>query len=337
MKKSTKIYLLAVFCVVGLKQQVSAQIDPHFTQNYIYPMAVNPALTGSVDGSYRVSSIYRNQWANIMNPFSTIGVSAEIVTNKNINFGTSFFRQTAGDSGYQYSMANISLSYNGVKFGENGDQEISFGIQGGFIHSKFNAGYFKFGKQWLPGTGYNGGLNSGENMDNLSSFVPDLSFGVTYFDRTPDRLILPFAGFSVYHVTKPTYSFLANGSSNKLPVRYSAQAGVKIALNEGVALVPNVIYNKQQEASEIIPAMYAQLYVNEDTDLMFGGNVRIKDSASPFVGVFFKGLLVGLSYDVNTGPLRTSVPNSNAFEISVSFSGGKRRSSNSAYFNCPRF
>src|SRR5690606_21450607 len=115
------------------------------------------------------------------------------------------------------------------------------------------------------------------------------------------------------------------------------QAGFRLSLNEGLSLVPNIIYNKQQEASEIVPAIYAQFYVNEDADLMLGGNVRLKDSMSPFIGLYFKGLLVGLSYDVNTGPLKTNAPNSNAFELSISFSGGKRRASNSAYFNCPRF
>lgn len=330
-------YLFVVFCILLLKQQVLGQIDPHFTQNYIYPMAVNPALTGSIDGTYRVSSIYRSQWQNIMNPYNTIGLSGELATNKDINLGVNFFRQTAGDSGYQHSYANFSLSYNGVRFGSSGDQEISFGIQGGFIHTRFDAGALKFGKQWLPGTGYDAGIGSGENLGGLSAFVPDIAFGITYFDRRLDKMISPFAGISAFHLTKPTYSFFGNGNNYKLPIRYSAQAGFKITVNEGLYLVPNVIYNRQQEASEIISAMYAQLYINEDTDLMAGGNVRAKDSVSPFVGVFIKGIIVGLSYDINTGQLARNVPNSNAFEISISYTGGKRNISKSAYFNCPRF
>jgi hypothetical protein len=141
----------------------------------------------------------------------------------------------------------------------------------------------------------------------------------------------------VFHFTKPNYSFLANGNSNKLHIRFSAQAVFKVALNQGVFLVPNIVYNQQQKASEIIVATYAQFYVNEDVDFMLGGNVRIKDSVSPFVGVYIRGLIVGLSYDVNVGPLNTNAPNSNAFEISISLSGGKRNAPNSAFFSCPRF
>jgi type IX secretion system PorP/SprF family membrane protein len=337
MKKNIRVYLIVVFSILSFKQQAIGQIDPHFTQNYIYPMAVNPALTGSLDGTYRVSSIYRSQWGNIMNPYSTVGLSAELATNKDINFGTSFFRQTAGDSGYEHSYANLSISYNGIRFGSHGDQEISFGAQGGFIHTRFDSGALHFGRQWLPGTGYDGGIGSGENLGRFSTFIPDISFGITYFDRTPGKAVSPFAGVSAYHLTKPAYSFLENGNNYKLPIRYSAQAGLKVVVNDGLYLVPNVIYNKQQEASEIVSALYAQFYINEDTDFMLGGNVRLKDSVSPFAGVFIKGVIVGLSYDVNTGPLVKNVPNSNAFEISISYSGGKRNASKSAYFNCPRF
>ena len=330
-------YLFIVCGILLFKQQVSGQIDPHFTQNYIYPMAVNPALTGSIDGTYRVSSIYRSQWQNIMNPYSTIGLSGELATNKDINLGVNFFRQTAGDSGYEYSYANFSLSYNGVKFGSSGDQEISFGVQGGFIHTKFDAGALKFGKQWLPGTGYDAGIGSGENLGGLSTFVPDIAFGITYFDRTPDKMISPFVGISAFHLTQPAYSFLGDKNNYKLPIKYSAQGGFKIAVNDGLYLIPNIIYNRQQEASELVSAIYAQLYINEETDLMLGGNIRAKDSASPFAGIFIKGVIVGFSYDINTGPLMKNAPNSNAFEISISYTGGKRNVSKSAYFNCPRF
>lgn len=337
MIKSVYTGLLMILCFFVSKKQAVAQTDPHFTQNYMYPMAVNPALTGAMDGSYRVSSIYRNQWKNISNPYSTVGVSAEIATPKNINIGVSYFKQTAGDSGYQYNLANISLAYSGVKFGKTGDQQISFAAQGGFVNSKFDASGFKFGQQWQPGIGYVSGTGSGENIDNLSAFIPDITFGVYYLDRTPNKTISAFGGVSTFHVTQPRFSFLGNIGQNKLPMRLSAQAGIKVVLKNGVFVVPNVIYNRQGTASEIIAATYAQFFVNDDVDVMLGGNMRLNDSVSPFVGLYFKGLIVGLSYDVNTSSLQTTAPNSNAFELSISFTGGKSPAHNSVYFNCPRF
>lgn len=337
MKKYTGFCLWVLVNITFLTDHVKAQIDPHFTQNYIYPMAVNPALTGTIDGSYRISSIYRNQWGNITNPYSTIGLSAELATEKNINLGLSAFRQSAGDGGYRYTSANISASYNGIRFGSDGEQEIALGIQAGFIQAKFNAGDLRFGNQWIPGVGYDGSIGTGESLGALSSLIPDISFGVTYFNRGEDKKVAPFGGFSVFHLTQPSYSFLGESKNDKLPMKYSAQAGVKIAINEGMYLVPHILYNQQQKASEVIGSMYAQLYINESTDLMFGGSFRKKDAVAPFIGVFIKGTMIGFSYDVNTGPLMRNVRNSNAFEVSISYSGGRRNGNKSAYFNCPRF
>ena len=73
-----------------------AQTDPHFTQNYTFPMYINPALTGSSDGQYRASAIYRTQWGSISNPYRTIGISFDTRTNKNIALGVNVLNQAAG-------------------------------------------------------------------------------------------------------------------------------------------------------------------------------------------------------------------------------------------------
>ena len=39
--------------------------DIHFSQYYASPLTLNPALTGLVNGAFRASFNYRNQWFNI--------------------------------------------------------------------------------------------------------------------------------------------------------------------------------------------------------------------------------------------------------------------------------
>src|SRR5205085_11351308 len=101
MKNSFKLscLLLATCFAIGAK----AQVDPHFSQYYVYPAWLNPALTGAFDGQYRLSGIYRSQWGNVSSPFSTPGLSAEFTTNKNVNIGASVLNQTAGNGGYNYT------------------------------------------------------------------------------------------------------------------------------------------------------------------------------------------------------------------------------------------
>ena len=113
-----------------------AQVDPHFSQYYVYPAWLNPALTGAFDGQYRVSGIYRSQWGNITSPFQTFGVAAEFTTEKNINLGISALKQQAGDGGYGYTTAYGSVAYTGVKWGVNQTQRLVFGLQGGVIQRR---------------------------------------------------------------------------------------------------------------------------------------------------------------------------------------------------------
>src|SRR3954463_15702477 len=99
--------LLTLLLFIAGAQALRAQVDPHFSQYYVYPSWLNPALTGAFDGDYRISGIYRNQWSSITNAFSTIGLSADMVTSKNINVGVSVMRQTAGTGGYSYTNGNV--------------------------------------------------------------------------------------------------------------------------------------------------------------------------------------------------------------------------------------
>src|SRR5688572_7389694 len=156
MKKNLHLILLFLISIC-YESKVQAQVDPHFSQYYVYPSWLNPALTGAFDGKYRVSGIYRSQWGNIASPFQTTGVSADFSTDKNINYGASLLHQKAGNGGYQYTTAYANVAYTGVKFGAGDFQRLTFGFQAGFIQRRFDRSKMTFGDQWNPITGYNAG------------------------------------------------------------------------------------------------------------------------------------------------------------------------------------
>src|ERR1700755_937009 len=112
------VWLTICLLMVTLVKTV-AQTDPHFTQNYTYPMYVNPALAGSSDGEYRVSGIFRTQWGSVANPYRTVGLSFDARTNKNIAIGVNVLNQSAGDAGFNYLTASLSVAYTGVRFGKD--------------------------------------------------------------------------------------------------------------------------------------------------------------------------------------------------------------------------
>lgn len=334
MKKAIIVLVLLLGAV--LPRYAVAQVDPHFSQYYAYPLWLNPALTGIIDGDYRLQGNYRNQWANYGKPFSTAGVSFDAATDKNMGVGVNVLNMSAGDAGYNYLNAMASFSYSGVKFGATGTTRLIFGIQAGIINRKIDPMKFQTGSQYTPVIGFDPTMSNGENIRTSSSNVFDAAAGTMLFDGNPNHRFNPFIGFSAGHLTRPTDPFAAEGTNGKLPVRYLIHGGSKIKISDIVNLTPTGLYMRQGNAEEIVAGAYAQIIVNPEFDLLVGGNYRINDSAIPFAGFHFQNFVLGLSYDANTSNMRRLVNGSNSFEVSLSFISRKRRVMNEEYFICPR-
>jgi type IX secretion system PorP/SprF family membrane protein len=312
-----------------------AQADPHFSQYYVYPSWLNPALTGAFDGNYRLSAIYRTQWGNISSPFSTYGVAADFTTNKQFNFGVSALNQSAGDGGYNYTTAYGSASYTGVRFGANETKRLVFGMQFGLIQRRFDASKLSFGDQWNPVTGYNPGTPSADGFSRTSAASFDAGAGVLYYDAEPGKKYNIFGGFAVSHLTRPTDQFSASGDA-RFPMRFTGHAGVKIALTDVISITPNLLYMRQGNAEEKMLGAYGQMYVNPTTDFLLGLNYRYKDAITTHAGFTYKSFTLGASYDINTSQLSKMVRGSNSFELSLIFIGRKIFKTPEVEFVCPR-
>ena len=333
MRNLKKIILILVFYLPG---KIIAQVDPHFSQFYAYPLWLNPGMTGVIGGDYRVSAIYRNQWSDVMTPFETQGISADVRTNKNLNIGVNFLNQSAGDAGYKYLNAYLSLAYSGISFGENKSQQITFGMQAGLLGRRFDPTKFQFGDQWNPITGYDPGANTADLISKTSSSVLDLGAGISYSDGSQNKSVNFFGGISAFHLTKPQDPFFNSAVKKNLPIRYTFHAGARININEIISITPNVLYLNQGTASEKMAGLTGELQVNENTGVIFGGNYRFQDAIAPFAGISYRNFILGLSYDVNTSELGKSVKGTNSFEISLTYKG-VREGSSLKYLSCPKF
>ena len=313
-------WLTTCLLLISVLQSI-AQTDPHFTQNYTYPMYINPALTGRSDGQYRVSAIYRTQWSKISNPYRTTGISFDTRTNKNVALGVNVLNQSAGDGGFNYFSAYGSFAYTGVKLGNGNYHRIVMAIQGGVINRKVDQTKFKWGEQWNPITGYNASNATTEAFVTSSATTVDFGAGILYFDATPDKKTNAFAGFSVFHINKPKDPIIYSQSTelNTIPLRYTAHGGLSFNLFERTSIVPHVLYMKQGTASEAMIGAYVQLNVNPETDFMLGGYYRVNDAVAPFVGFDWRNFIVGLSYDANISKLGAMAGNVNSFELSLSY------------------
>lgn len=323
------LFLLVQFLLIH--QSSNAQVDAHFTQFYAYPQWLNPAFTGAMNGSARVTGNYRKQWPNLTAALLSQGVSADISLPKNFGLGLTLFNQKTEDGGYHYTSGYLSLSYQ-VHLSQY--QILASGFQFGFLNRRVDPGNFQFGNQFNPLIGFDPSLPSNENFTYPSATSMDGSFGLLYFDGDPNHTLNPFLGFSVYHPTEPENRFISSANSNKVPIRYSFHAGLRFQLNDMVDLLPNAIYLSQAGNNELIAGMSFDLKIDPNKDLIFGGNYRINDAIAPNVGIHINGLTVGFSYDINTSQIKTATTNSGGYELSISFINPKKTPVTK--FVCPR-
>ncbi len=323
------LFSIAVFSTLG----AVAQVDPHFSQYYAYPLALNPALTGAFDGSVRATAIYRGQWNGIGNGFSTSGLSADVVTGHNLNLGASVLSQKAGDGGYRYLNGSISLAYSGVRFGPDGNQQLLFALQAGLIDRRFDPSKFRMGDQWSPVNGYDPNTASQDQLAKTAASSLDLGAGFAWLDRTEDKNVNPFAGFSVTHLTRP-YDAFASGTHYFLPFRFAVHGGARIRVSDNATVTPNLLYMRQGEAEEKMIGAAAAIAVNDESDLLFGVNYRFRDAIAPFAGMRYGAFTLGVSYDQNVSNLGKMAGSANAFEVSLSFLTPK---SDNKGIPCPRF
>lgn len=333
-----KRIVIVFIAVVSITAKLHAQ-DPHFTQYYIYPLYVNPAMTGGSDGDYRVSGIFRDQWGSIMNSYRTIGVSFDKRTEKNIAWGMNVLNQSAGDAGFNYLNAYGSLAYTGVKFGKNNNHRVVFAIQGGIINRRIDKTKFQTGEQWDPNNGYVQTRPTGEEgLVASQTTVLDIGAGALYFDGSPDKKANIYAGAAVFHLNRPRDAIISNGNValEAIPLRYVVHGGVSFNLSNKTRIVPNAIYMAQGTAQEVILGTYLQLNVNQETDFMIGGYYRVEDAFAPFVGIDWKEFIFGFSYDINASRLGAANNNVNAFELSLTYRKRKPGRPIFEYIRCPR-
>ncbi len=313
--------------------KVNAQIDPHFSQYYAYPLWLNPALTGVINGDARISANYKNQYPQLNNAYKTTALSADMRTDNNVALGINVLNQAAGDAGFNYFSAYGTFGYS-ITVSNDGNQKVSFGLQAGVINRSFDPNKLQFGNQFNPEGGFDPSIPSNERFMTNNATVFDAGAGVFYYDGNPMTNANIFGGLSVGHLSRPRDPFATEGSNAKLPLRYTAHAGVRIKASDNFDVIPHAIYIRQQHAQEKAIGAYSELKMLNDNGLIFGGMYRFNDAAIANVGYHVSSLIIGASYDFNTSSLNRATNSRGGFELSISYVFRKRISDPEPI--CPR-
>ncbi len=351
MKQGLLFYILLLVNVICLKAQ-----DPFFSQFYANPTYINPALTGSMAGKYRLLFINRNQSPD--NVLKTSSASADFrfglkfkskISSDRVGAGILFVSDRNTSNGFSITSGSFSLAYHKI-LNKNWNEILSAGISIGLQQRNTSFDLLNFQDQFNGTSAYS--LSTAENIPNNNFAYGDYSAGI-FYSIQPEKKLSFYAGIAIHHFNQPEVSFYQNSSSlntaisAKLPTKYTLHSGVNISLSRngvlqwlpGLALMRqgnlwagNVGNNFRWESfanrsGAFLVGLWAKPISNIDEKIIMGSIVS-------FLGFEFSGYQLGMSMDLGnlTRDYNYTV-NKNAFEISFTFTGDFDED----LIYCPRF
>lgn len=308
--------VLVLFFVITANTALSQ--DTHYSQYFNVPLSVNPALTGKMDGTFRVGLDYRNQWFGLTNDGSTYSTPTFYADapvrfkNKSI-LGVGFNLVNDRSSGGRLSNFSgmIALAYHQA-MGKTKKHFLSFGLQGGLLQKKLDLANIHFGNEINP---QDGSFINGGNTVNGSGGGFDMNAGFDWSSEFSDKVSL-HAGYGVYHLLQPEISFVSG--TEKLPMRSVINAEADFSLSKHFGLLPHFTYMSQAKASETYFGLTAALAFSNDVAMYLGAYYRLQDAVAPYFGLNIKGFKVGFSYDLTASDLKNT---SGGIEFSLVYTG----------------
>lgn len=309
--------------------RVSIAQDIHLSQFFNTPLLRNPALAGVFTGDFRIQSVYRNQWQSIGFPYQTHALSTEY----KFSVGQADDYMTIGGSAF-YDMAgvmklktiqimpaiNFHKSLSGHKM-----SYLSGGFMAGFINRQFDGQNLTFDNQYVGGR-FDPSAASGENFTGLTRSFLDVATGLSYNGAIQETGAF-YVGASYWHFNKPVLSFLSDAVV--LDPKWQMNAGLRLPLSEYTELTTEVNWLKQGAFSQTMAGGVLRYNLSEMANLSeegiehfsvgIGAFVRLQDAIIPYIEIRYNHWDVGLSYDVNTSPLKAASQGRGGFELSLGY------------------
>ena len=311
--------------------------DIHFSQFFEAPLWRNPSLAGIFTGDVRVQAVYRDQWNSVTNAYRTGSLNAEIKmpvgnTNDFVTAGIEVLYDRAGTIGWTSIHALPALNYH-KSLSDVKNRYLSLGFMGGVVQRHFDPSKVTTNSQYD-----NGGL--GESFTNTQYMYADGSVGMSYNSSIGENENNNFfLGVAYHHFNRPKTAFYRNADIEMHP-KWVFSGGVKLAVTEWSYLTLQADHSMQGGFSETVAGGMYGLKLGPDPDeavytLHAGAFLRWNDALIPVVKLDYDPFSVALSYDVNISKLKPSSYGRGGLELSVSYTGFRRRTEQ--YLLCPKF
>ncbi len=347
---------LMAFGLMFLCLELKAQ-DPHYSQFYSSPLNFNPAMAGTVDGTFRINTIYRDQWTSILqDPMTSFSLGADIKLTldqggfkKKPDFlGLGIVFNTDRIKTFDLNTTSVSLMGAFHKsLSERKTRYLGGGFLIGVVQRNVNYEDLVFQDQFNTLDAFN--LPTSENFPTNNFGFVDLAAGLNYLSKT-DRAKINF-GVAYYHFNRPNISFYQDDNcatcgvetENRLKARMTAFASATLDINPSFGLSPRLLIQAQDQFKEatIGNNFIFKFPTNPGNAIHFGTWVRVVDNHDNFgiesiilmAGIEKKNILIGLSYDHALNDLIQDRLGMNSFELSLTYIGEHDNS----FDTCPKF
>ncbi len=353
--KLVRTLLLVFICAAGLQAQ-----DIHFSQFYLSPLNLNPAMTGVMNCNIRLVGNYRNQWGSVLkaNAYNTYSFSYDqrVAVGRNDFFGVggTFWGDKAGEAEFATLQGRISGSYSKFMGGDRKRRNyLVVGADAGITQRSVDFQKLRWGSQHDGNGGGDPTLPSLEPDTYDPNFIfADLSAGLLWF-TTFDEDNNFYIGGAYHHLNQANVSFnrgtnpASNNEGLTLYGKTTIHAGGEFMVADRFGLVPGVIMMRQGPSFEL----------NTGTSLKFllGGNRRsyqafqigawmrlsnhFRDATTADALIIssrfdYQDFSIGFSYDINVSPLREASNTIGGFEFALVYKicGPEKRN-----VYCPNF
>ena len=326
-----KQIITSLFLLVTILSQAQ---DFHFSQFNTIPLALNPALTGTLKGDQRAILNYRSQWGSVAYPYETASLSIDAGLFKNrlktgfLGVGLFVLNDKAGITQLTTNIASLSLAYH-AKLSQ--EHYLTAGISSGIIHKNISEGNLTWDNQF-DGNAYNASLSPGEAFDFNSFILGDFSTGIAWsyysvtHDESKNRGIQSQLGVSWLHANKPDLKFY---NKEQMYSRYAVYGKASFGVGmSGVAIIPSGYFTNQGPENELVAGTSVRYVPKENRSIYSkvkgsavsaGVYYRNQDAVIFTVGLEAGRFAMSFSYDVNISDLKIATNKNGAFEISLRY------------------
>lgn len=281
-------------------------------------MYFNPSMTGFMNSTFRVSTIYRNQWQTVSKGYNTFFSSFEFqpFTNrdnsKGIGLGIGFTSDVAGSLSYGQNDICLSMSYF-FALDRRNHSFISMGLQVARTKWSMNLSNARFNRDNI--------YDDNIRYENNSTF--DISCGFSYQNAIDDEHLFSI-GAALFHINRPSISKFAD-AEEYLHRRFYGNVSYMMPCNKDrISINPQIVFQHQHNFNELL--IGNEFLIDLDgaifTKKIFSGGIFLRNlDAIVLMPKFrYNDFVAGIAYDVNISKLNKASKTYGAMELWLSYS-----------------